>query len=111
MNQNEFRLYGMEVVCKAIEKWIDENENEFLTLYEQFLEYTCIDRDNFHWHSNIDVYLKSKDLDSRKNTMMFENGKQEFEYLCDKIGLDKSTNILLNLYAVQFFMNMVQNTF
>lgn len=99
MNDNELRLFGLSLLNKSIEYYIDNHTDEFEKLYNSFRELTAQDKDGMHWHSDIDVYIKNRNLDIKNPNLI---GKSQLKYLKENTNKSEN-NIVLNLYSLQYF--------
>ena len=106
MNTDELRLFGSNMVIKSIEEYIDNHPDEFAELHSNFAHLTENNPDAVHWHSDIDIYVKSVRLSMGIPTdtflaTMYHAGQSQLEYIQEKT---KSNNnqILMSLYSLQF---------
>lgn len=99
MNDNELRLFGFNLINKSIEYYIDNHTDDFQKLFNSFKELTKEDKDGMHWHSDIDVYLKTRNLDIQKPNLI---GETQLNYLKQNTNMNDN-NIILNLYSLQYF--------
>ena len=107
MNADELRLFGSNMIVKSIQEYIDNHPDEFKVLHTRFQELTENDADAVHWHSDIDVYVKSDRLveGPPKDTIhskMYADGAIQLQYINENTNLNNN-QILMNLYSLQFF--------
>lgn len=102
MNDHQLRLFGINLVNKSIENFIDNNLTQFELLYNSFMELTKDDKDAVHWHSDIDVYLKMRNLNVR-NEIALKKGQSQIQYLENELNSFNNNEIMLSLYSLQYF--------
>jgi len=107
MNADELRLFGSNMIVKSIKEYIDNHTDEFKELHNRFQQLTKNDPDVIHWHSDVDVYVKSVRLAEGppKDTIrskMYADGELQLKYIKENTNLNNN-QILMNLYALQFF--------
>jgi aminopeptidase N len=102
MNDHQLRLFGINLVNKSIENFIDNNLTQFELLYNTFMELTKDNKDDVHWHSDIDVYLNTCNLDVR-NELLVKKGETQLQFLENELNGINNNNIMLSLYSLQYF--------